>query len=162
MSTDPSFDQAFEGAFPGNTWNESQVASLRPHWERPDDDFFRAGACHILAHVFLETYPDAGFRPFLICPVDYGSGFHVFVARETIAFDYQGYSSRSALIHEFEERQMRKTSGWQYELIELPMPVVTTSFCERYQHRNFTEYYADPRPRAQRYVARFPQPAPLA
>ncbi|HEX3588635.1 MAG TPA: hypothetical protein VHV74_03310 [Pseudonocardiaceae bacterium] len=32
-------------------------------WQRPDQAFFAAGACHILAFAFLEAFPGLGCTP---------------------------------------------------------------------------------------------------
>lgn len=59
-------------------------------WAQPDRRFFACGACHMLAHAFLEMYPDQGFEPFWIRPAAGFTGNHSFIARAGVAFDYHG------------------------------------------------------------------------
>lgn len=131
-------------------------------WERNDEIFFAAGACHILAHVFVEVYPGSGFRPFVIVPVDGECGYHVFVARDEIAFDARGYRARDRLIAEHVERQRARDASWDFRVTALDTPVVTPDFCARYRHRTFDDYPRNPEARALVYLSRFPAPERVA
>jgi hypothetical protein len=133
-------------------------AELRADWERPDHVFFMWGACHVLAHVFLELYPQSGFQAFVIYPAEGLLGKHVFVCRDQLAFDARGYRPRQKLIADFVQLQRTRSPGWEARLTEIPPPVVTAAFCRRYRHLNFHEFFADPRDRARDYLARL---APL-
>lgn len=47
-------------------------------WQRPDKAFFAAGACHILAHMFLSLHHGEGYEFIYIKPKgDYPGNHHV-------------------------------------------------------------------------------------
>lgn len=137
--------------------NSTQPSRLAD-WARSDESFFSAGACHILAHVFMEVYPSSGFRPFVIEPVEGERGYHVFVARDEVAFDACGYRARDRLIAEHVDRQRRRDASWDHRIIALDVPVVTPEFCARYRHLSFDDYLKNPELRAIVYLSRFPPP----
>src|SRR5687768_8983112 len=71
-------------------------------WSRPDEDFFAAGACHVLAAVFLVTYPCAGFRAWSVCPrPPHHRAGHVVVSRDDVIFDWAGYADRETFLVEY-------------------------------------------------------------
>ena len=76
---------------------------LLKNWALPDKVFFACGACHILAHAFLKTYPARGFAPVWIRPADGYTGNHIVVVKEQLAFDYHGYSEWSVLLAHFKK-----------------------------------------------------------
>jgi hypothetical protein len=127
-------------------------------WERPDSLFFLAGACHILAHVFMESYPSSGFGPFIIAPKKHVWGYHVFVSRNDVAFDARGYCSRAELIATHVDRQHRRDPAWDHRIVALDVPVVTPDFCAKYGHLSFDDYHRNPARRALMYLAAFPSP----
>ncbi len=57
-------------------------------WSRPDEDFFAAGACHVLAAAFLSTYPGAGFEAWSLWPKAGHRGGHMVVMRDDLVFDW--------------------------------------------------------------------------
>jgi hypothetical protein len=136
----------------------SAESSRWADWRRSDEIFFAAGACHILAHVFVEVYPSSGFRPFVIVPVVGERGYHVFVARDDVAFDARGYRARHQLIAEHVERQRVRDASWDCRITALDVPVVTPEFCARYRHLSFDDYPMNPEPRALVYLSQFPAP----
>jgi hypothetical protein len=59
-------------------------------WAPADRGFFAAGACHILAHVFLEQYPHSGFEARWIRPAPGHTGNHIVVVRDDgYVFDWR-------------------------------------------------------------------------
>jgi hypothetical protein len=160
--TNQEFENSFDKEFPGNAWEQGQKAADKVHWDRSDLEFFKAGACHILAHVFLETFENAGFSAYIIHPLSAERGFHVFVARGDVAFDYRGYSSREQLVQDFIRQRTVQDPKWRCDVTSLPPPVVTAEFCEQYKHRNFNQYHHDPRPRARAYLESFGAPPSIS
>jgi hypothetical protein len=67
-------------------------------WNRSDQEFFAAGACHILAWTFLETYPDAGFELVDLRKVSEKDGFHVVASNGRMAFDHAGWTPLDELV----------------------------------------------------------------
>ena len=124
--------------------------------------FFAAGACHILAYVFLERYPDAGFKPIWMKP---GKGFignHIIVTDGEAAFDYHGWSTLPALVAHAKAKAGRWWPGWNAELIELPADVLVSEQKSRTYDglwlREPTQYLHDALARAHAFLARFRGP----
>ena len=57
----------------------AEKADQQASWLRPDQEFFSAGACHILAGVFLESHPASEFSSYLLQPARGFRGGHVVV-----------------------------------------------------------------------------------
>ncbi|MEU4165235.1 hypothetical protein AB0E94_53245, partial [Actinoplanes sp. NPDC026670] len=67
-------------------------------WERTDQAFFAAGACHILAWVCRDSYLD---RPIEIAGVRAAGDwqvFHAYAVWDGWAFDHSGWNSESQLL----------------------------------------------------------------
>lgn len=123
----------------------------RVSWERTDQAFFAAGACHILAAVCRETYPDRaiGLTAMFMAGEEHPS--HVYATWEGWAFDFSGWSSEPELLTvnaDFEGRPIRNAE----------ITGELTDFCERHHHRLPHQYWRDPLPRARDYLARFAPP----
>ena len=88
-------------------------------WRLSERAFFGHGACHILAHEFLERFPDSGFNAIWIRPAEGHRGSHVFVANGVMAFDYRGYLAESRLIAYYWKRFENAYAGWAAELINV-------------------------------------------
>jgi len=58
-------------------------------WHQPDKRFFACGACQILAHAFLEIYPESQYHAVWVKPAEGFRGSHVFVTDNKFTFDYQ-------------------------------------------------------------------------
>lgn len=131
-------------------------------WALPDRVFFACGACHILAHAFLERYPDLGFSPVWLKPAKGFTGNHVFVVRENAVFDYHGYSRRAAFLAHTRAKARRWWPGWDADLIPLPPHVLISET----ESRKFDELWLrepeqflhDALPRARAFLDRFPAP----
>jgi hypothetical protein len=126
-------------------------------WHLPDRVFFASGACHVLAHAFLERFPSAGFRPVWVRPRAGFTGNHVFVTNGDLAFDYHGYSSCRHLMDHYIKRARRLFQGWDADLIP-----VTVSLVNREEARTIgmdirepAQFLHDALPRARHYLARF-------
>jgi len=126
---------------------EAQKRDLEWSWKRGDRAFFAAGACHILAHVFLERHPwmflpSAGFR-----------GGHIFAANERVAFDYHGFSDREAYETHYWRKIRHFFPGWQGKLIRLD-DFMTPSFFSEFNHRAPDQYFMNPLPRTAAFIDR--------
>ncbi|ADB29770.1 hypothetical protein Kfla_0649 [Kribbella flavida DSM 17836] len=119
-------------------------------WNRSDQAFFAAGACHILAWTFLETYPDAGFHLVDLRKVGEKDAFHVVASNGTDAFDHAGWTSLDELVRMSEE----------FEGVPIETLPVTEdslhSYCQSHWCRPPEGYWSDPIPRAQAYLKQFP------
>ena len=126
-------------------------------WNLSDRAFFGHGACHILAFVFLERFPNRNFYPIWIKPGDGYRGNHVFVTNGSVAFDYRGYLSKDKLLAHHWKQYCRKYPGWNAELIR-----VESNLCEPAElaplgmHvRAPGEFLHDALPRARKYVSKY-------
>ncbi|WP_245871336.1 hypothetical protein [Asanoa hainanensis] len=118
-------------------------------WDRTDQAFFAAGACHILAWTCRAAYPD---RPIAIEALRVEDQvFHVYARWGTWAFDHSGWSPESALLAVNEAHEGRP----------LERTTITTGlaeFCATHAHRMPDQYWADPLPRALDYLRRHVPP----
>ncbi|MBE7247332.1 MAG: hypothetical protein INR63_20515 [Actinomycetospora chiangmaiensis] len=130
----------------------------------PDRVFFACGACHILAHAFLERYGRPGMTVLWFKPAPGFTGSHIVVSAEAWIFDYHGYCARGRYIARTFDRARRRMPGWDADLLPLP-PEVLISEEESRRHeglwlRKPGQFLLDPLPRARRFLDRFgPPPA---
>jgi hypothetical protein len=126
-------------------------ADQRVSWERADQAFFAAGACHILAWVARESHPD---RPIGITGLRFATGqqvFHVYATWNDWAFDHSGWNPESQLFtanQDFEDRP----------LVRVDIVTDLAGFCAEHQSRMPDQYRRDPRPRARGYLGRYSPP----
>ena len=118
-------------------------------WQRSDQAFFAAGACHILAFAFLAAFPEAGFAPVALWADDAEFPHHVYVTDGEWAFDHAGWTRQAELL---------ATVGDQYR--PQPIDVDLDTFCVRHNHRGRHQFAADPWERAQRYLVAHAHPWP--
>lgn len=121
-------------------------------WQRPDQEFFAAGACHILAGVFLSRPKAAGFDPFAIVPGNAGRGYHIFCSRRNVAFDAYGFQPGERLVHEYSERLGEIFPSWTYTIQPITLDLLSDEFCLSTGHRLPSQFPGDVIERAERYV----------
>lgn len=126
-------------------------------WNLPDRVFFASGACHILAHAFLERFPEAGWRAIWISPRRRLPGNHVFLTNGIVTFNYHGYVSSVRLIEQYKKRAQRLVPGWEADRVP-----VTVSLIDRENAKTIGidirepgQFLHDALPRAHRYLDRF-------
>ena len=134
-----------------------QKADLAGSWARPDEDFFAAGACHILAGAFLETYPHAGFHALMLQPVEGFRGGHVVVANGSRVFDCRGWHEREDFLLLYTENCRALYPGWSCTLTVIPDPL-GWDFCRAHTHRHPSQFFRDPLPRAKAFLRTYPAP----
>jgi hypothetical protein len=123
----------------------------RVAWERTDEAFFAAGACHILAWACRGLYPD---RTIGIAGVRFAGERQVFHAYATWygwAFDHSGWNPEPQLLlvnTDFEGRPLERVD----------ITVGLAEFCEVHSSRLPTQYWCYPFPRAHEYVRRYVPP----
>ena len=131
-------------------------------WALPDRVFFACGACHVLAHAFLKRYPDSGFSPVWLKPAEGFTGNHIFLTHGDTAFDYHGYSDRTAFLAHTAAKANRWWPGWRAELVPLPPHIlVSEGESRKYEGlwlREPKQFLHDALPRARAFLARFPPP----
>jgi hypothetical protein len=136
----------------------AEKADLEKSWLRSDEDFFGAGACHVLAHAFLAMYPNAGYRPLMVVPAKEQRGRHVIVASCRHVFDFNGYTARALYFTELERLHRERDATWSAELVELHVDPAGWVFCRKYGHRHPSQFFRDPLARAREFVQRAGSP----
>ena len=86
-------------------------------WRREDMVFFAAGACHILAHMFLLHNPNEDFDLIYAKPVNKQPGNHMYVSGRTWAFDFNRWSLEKDLLKVNETFAKDRYPNWNYECI---------------------------------------------
>jgi hypothetical protein len=130
---------------------EAQKKDQVLSWRRGDRAFFASGACHILAHVFLQEYGAQGYRPYLILPDSGFRGRHVYAATEDRVFDYHGFSAKANFLEHYFRKMKRFLPGWTATIVELN-DFMTPSFFQQFNCRAPSQYLIDPQPRAKAFV----------
>ncbi|MGW4536240.1 hypothetical protein ACWEOI_35315 [Nocardia sp. NPDC004340] len=121
-------------------------------WHRDDQWFFAAGACHILAYVFLEQHRGR-FAAFGLWPCMADDPSHVYAGDGIWAFDHSGWTP----VGELPGAGQAAEPGADYR--SRPIEMDLDEFCARHWHRSPAEFIYDPRPRARAYIAKFRLPA---
>ncbi|WP_349880933.1 hypothetical protein ABIH81_15570 [Micromonospora sp. HUAS YX12] len=126
-------------------------ADQRLAWDRADQQFFAAGACHILAWVCRDTYPDRSIGLVGLRFAGQRQVFHVYATWAGWAFDHAGWNPEADLLaanREFERRPLDR--------IAITDDLAT--FCREHFSRMPHQYWGDPLPRARDYVKRHAPP----
>lgn len=130
-------------------------------WARSDQAFFAAGACHILADLFVELYQHEDFKMVYIEPGKGFPGTHVFASNGTWAFDHNGWTKESELLAATKAAYSEKYPGWSYtkHIIEPGMDALG-KFCTANNHRLPWQFAHLPWERAYKYIQQFPDGPP--
>jgi hypothetical protein len=125
-------------------------------WRRRDKAFFAAGACHILAWAFLDTFPAAGFFPVGVRRIGRPHAGHAYVSDGTWAFDHDGWTLEAELLTVTRRAHARSDPDIGIERLVLGLGL--QAFCSAHNCADPSQFAVDPRPRALRYLARFARP----
>jgi len=132
-------------------------------WNLPDETFFAAGACQVLAYAFIERFSAFGFYPLWIRPVEGFRGNHIVCSNWEFVFDYQGIQEYAVFFTQLEmEMKQRALSdpsfeGWTHDLVAFPAEyLISEEKSKGYGLwlRQPDQFLHDAMPRAQRYVDR--------
>jgi hypothetical protein len=131
-------------------------------WALPDRVFFACGACHILAHAFLERHGRPEHEVTWIKPVPGSTGNHIFISTDGWVFDYHGYSKRDAFLRHTWKRARQLWPEWDATLVPLPRNVLISETKSReidgLRLREPQQFLHDALPRARRYLDRLGLP----
>lgn len=125
----------------------------RKRWMQSDRVFFGFGACHILAGVFLEGPEHSGFWGEWIVPDEGFTGTHMYATNGVLAFDFHGYSLRENLLRKYWASHHKHCQGWKAKVVQIDFPLLDTKELNKRKHLGPDQYFADPRPRAKRFIA---------
>jgi hypothetical protein len=123
----------------------AERSDQRVSWKRTDQAFFASGACHILAWVCRESYPDQPIRLAAMLYEHQRQVLHVYATWNHWAFDYCGWNPEPELLAanaEFEGHPVERTQ----------ITVDLAEFCKTHFHRLPQQYWRDLIPRAREYV----------
>lgn len=148
--------------YPGPRTPGHRKSDPEARWALPDRVFFACGACHILAHAFLERHGRHGHRAVWLRPAAGHRGNHIFVDLGGIVFDYHGYSDRDAFLAHTVRRARQRMPGWEATLVPLPREVLVSEARSRSHDglwlREPGQFLHDALPRARAFLDRFPPP----
>lgn len=123
----------------------------RVSWERPDEAFFAAGACHILAWECRDAFPDRPIELVAMFLAGRAQPMHVYARWDDRAFDASGWNAESEVLRVNADFEGRPVTG-------VRIATGLAEFCAAHVHRMPEHYWRDPRPRAREYLSRFPPP----
>lgn len=126
-------------------------------WKRDDQAFFAAGACHILADLFVQLHRHEGFGMVYLKPGEGYTGNHVYASDGTWAFDHNGWTNETVLIAETEAAYKQRYPGWNCKRIPTePGADALEKFCKANNHRLPWQFAYLPWERAYQYIKQFP------
>jgi hypothetical protein len=123
-------------------------------WKRDDTSFFAAGACHILAHMFMELHYHEKKLTMIGLKANKDRYIHhVYVTDGTWAFDYALWTLEEELLRETKKANLSINKDWNYEKIEIKEDLDT--FCKLQNHRPPAYFPYLPWERAYNYIKEF-------
>ncbi len=123
----------------------------RQSWERADQAFFAAGACHVLAWTCRDLHASRSIEIVALRFVGVQHAFHAVATWEDWSFDHCGWHRVSELLSANEEFE-----GRAIECLVVSGDIA--DFCEQHRSRMPAQFWADPVPRAREYVKQFVPP----
>ena len=121
--------------------------------------FFAAGACHILAHMFLLLNPNEDFDLIYTKPVNKQPGNHMYVSGGTWAFDFNRWSLEKDLLKVNETFAKDRYPNWNYERIVTKEGL--PEYLKNSHHLRAPEYFPElPWKREYDYIHKLPSDAP--
>lgn len=130
---------------------EIERSDQRVAWERADQAFFAAGACHLLAWACRDEYPDRSIAIEALRFEGEHQVFHTYAVWNGWTFDHSGWNPEPGLVAvntDFEGRQLERVA----------ITVGLAEFCEQHHHRMPDHYWLDPMQRARDFVGRHRPP----
>lgn len=129
-------------------------------WQREDKAFFAAGACHILAHMFLSLHYDEDYQLIYIKPKGDYPGNHMYASNGIWAFDFNGWTLEEELLEVTAAAYRQAYPTWECERIVIAEGL--PAYIAKGQHNlRPPEYFPElPWPRAYAYIQRFPAVPP--
>jgi hypothetical protein len=127
-------------------------------WNRPDKNFFAAGACHILASVFVQLYHMQGYKMIYLRGLEPHNTNHVYASNGEWAFDHCGFTLESELLETTRLVYRQHYVDWEYATEVI---LNLEQFCQQYHHRLPWQYLHLPWERAYCYIKSFEMPHQL-
>jgi hypothetical protein len=127
-------------------------------WNRPDDAFFAAGACHVLAVALQQRHPGEGYDVILLRPHHDLTGTLVYVASGQWAFEFNSWTRENVLLAKTATECRRRWPEWDGDRIAIRSSL--EDFCRPWNHRLPSEYAGDAMARAVSYLKGFAERPP--
>jgi hypothetical protein len=145
---------------PGYLFNRTPEERKDPFlfWQREDQAFFAAGACHILAEMFRQLHDGEDFEIIFIKPNIARAGTHVYISYGKWAFDHNGWTLEKEMIDTIRKAYGGHHPGWNFERIVVKEDFDT--FCRNTNHRQPWQFAYLPWERAYNYIKQFPNRPP--
>jgi hypothetical protein len=140
---------------PGIIYERTSAERADPFlsWAREDKAFFAAGACHILADLFIQLHMGESFETVYIRPQNSTHGHHVYATNGTWAFDFNGWTKEAELLDAYAKAYVSKFPGWKYDRIVIKDGLEV--FCRDNYHRLPWQFPYLPWERAYKYIKQF-------
>lgn len=133
--------------------------NLEDRWNLTDRVFFACGACHILAHAHLDSFPQKQGKAIWLKPYNGFTGNHIVVDLGDEIFDYHGYSKKDNFLKHTFKKARHYWPDWNADIIELPKDVlISESKSRKYEGlwlREPKQFLHDAMPRAHAFLERF-------
>lgn len=124
---------------------EIERTDQRVAWERSDQAFFAAGACHLLAWACRDAYPDRSVGIEAVRFEGEQHVVHTYATWDGWTFDHSGWNPEPQLF-----AVNTNFEGHRLERVEITASLA--DFCEQHHHRMPRHYWRDPMQRARDYV----------
>ncbi len=121
-------------------------------WALSDRLFFGNGACHILAGIYLDRFPESNYRAIWIKPCKPFRGNHIFVTNGELAFDHRGYSGYDRLIEHHDKGWSSHYEGWRADLMPINFSLLDTVQLNTRNMRGPDQYAGNVLARAERFL----------
>jgi hypothetical protein len=148
MSYTPSF---------GHKRSAAERIDQRLAWDRSDEAFFAAGACHILAYAFHDLHADEGYEIIFVKPPS-ADGMHVYVTDGVWAFDFNGWTREEELLKMTKLAEQKANPTWEYDRHVITDDLET--FCRKNNHRAPAYFFHLPWERAYSFIDQFESEPP--
>jgi hypothetical protein len=128
-------------------------------WKREDISFFAAGACHILAYMFLSLHNNDECELIHIKPVGHYRGNHMYVVIGEWAFDFNGWTLEKELLNEYEKAYKELYDEWKFKRVIVEEKF--TDYILKNNHRPPEYFPYLPWERAYNYIKKFTDKPPV-
>ena len=128
-------------------------------WQRDDQAFFAAGACHILAEMFRQLHHGENFQIVFMKAKEGYPGAHVYIRYGEWIFDHNGWTLEKEMIDAVGVGFRERYPGWDFDRTIVEEDLET--FCRNNNHRLPWQYAYLPWERAYRYLKKFPTQPPV-
>lgn len=126
-------------------------------WQLPDEIFFAAGACHILAYALIKHYQPS-IQAIWIKP-ESGDGNHIVATDQNRVFDYRGYTPFATFFENNTADWQTVYPNWDFTLVPLPTETLISELKSRAHPglwlREPSQFWGNALPRAEKYLTTF-------